>query len=82
MVPDSRVVIRETRQDARKTELVQLRYFAGLTIEETAEALGISTGTAKRDWAHARAWLHREIRAMRAEGAGWPAPQYFWPAFR
>jgi len=52
--------------DARKAELVKLRYFVGLTIEETAEALGISAPTAKRDWAYARAWLHREIRATRS----------------
>ena len=47
--------------DARKAELVKLRYFAGLTIEEAADALGISTPTAKRDWTYARAWLFREI---------------------
>ena len=52
-------------RDPRKAELVKLRYFVGLSIEETAEALGVSTGTAKRDWAYARAWLHREIRAAR-----------------
>ncbi len=49
--------------DARKAELVKLRYFAGLTLEETADALGISVPTAKRDWAYARGWLHREINA-------------------
>ena len=48
--------------DARKAELVKLRYFAGLTIEEAAEVLGVSAPTAKRDWAYARAWLHREIQ--------------------
>lgn len=47
--------------DARKAELVKLRYFAGLTIEEAADALGISTPTAKRDWTYARTWLYREI---------------------
>ncbi len=52
--------------DARKAELVKLRYFVGLSIEETAEALGVSAPTAKRDWAYARAWLHREIRATRS----------------
>jgi RNA polymerase sigma factor (TIGR02999 family) len=51
--------------DARKADLVKLRSFAGLTIEEAADALGISAPTAKRDWAYARAWLHREIRATR-----------------
>lgn len=47
--------------DARKAELVKLRYFAGLTIEEAAEVLGISAPTAKRDWTYARAWLFRKI---------------------
>jgi len=53
--------------DARKAELVKLRYFAGLTIEESAEVLGISAPTAKRDWTYARAWLFREIRGLRVE---------------
>jgi RNA polymerase sigma factor (TIGR02999 family) len=44
-----------------KAELVKLRYFAGLTIEEAAGILGISAPTAKRHWAYARAWLYREI---------------------
>jgi RNA polymerase sigma factor (sigma-70 family) len=48
-------------KDARKAELVKLRYFAGLTIEQAAQALGISTTTADRDWTYARAWLFREI---------------------
>ena len=43
--------------DARKAELVKLRYFAGLSIEEAAAALGISERTAKRHWTYARAWL-------------------------
>jgi RNA polymerase sigma factor (TIGR02999 family) len=49
--------------DARKAELVKLRYFVGLSFEETAEALGISVPTAKRDWAYARAWLHHAIKS-------------------
>ena len=48
-------------QDPRKVELVKLRYFTGLTIEEAAEVLGISRGTADRDWAFAKAWLFAEI---------------------
>jgi RNA polymerase sigma factor (sigma-70 family) len=48
-------------KDARKAELVKLRYFAGLTTEEAAQALGISTTTADRDWTYARAWLFREM---------------------
>ena len=50
-------------QDARKAEVVKLRYFVGFSFEETAEVLGISVPTAKRDWAYARAWLHQEIAA-------------------
>jgi RNA polymerase sigma factor (TIGR02999 family) len=50
-------------QDSRKAELVKLRYFVGLSLEETADALGISEATAKRDWAYARAWLRREMPA-------------------
>jgi RNA polymerase sigma-70 factor, ECF subfamily len=40
---------------------VQMRYFGGLTIEETAQALGISEATVKREWTLARAWLKREL---------------------
>ena len=47
--------------DARKAEVVKLRYFVGFSFEEAAEVLGISVPTAKRDWAYARAWLHQEI---------------------
>ena len=49
------------RQDPGAAQLVQLRYFAGLTIPEAAEALGISSTTADRYWAYARAWLHAEL---------------------
>jgi RNA polymerase sigma factor (TIGR02999 family) len=48
-------------KDPRKARLVELRYFAGLTLDEAAAALGISPATADRDWAFARAWLHREL---------------------
>lgn len=47
--------------DESKANLVKLRYFAGMTIDEAAEVLGISPATAKRRWAYARAWLFREI---------------------
>src|SRR5690349_12679677 len=47
--------------DAGQARLVELRYFAGLSIEEAAEALGISPATVKRRWAMARAWLFREL---------------------
>ena len=41
--------------------IIELRYFGGLSIEETAEVLGVSTMTVKRGWSMARAWLHREL---------------------
>jgi RNA polymerase sigma factor (TIGR02999 family) len=47
--------------DQQQSQVVELRYFAGLTVEETAEALGISEATVKRDWASAKAWLYREL---------------------
>jgi RNA polymerase sigma factor (TIGR02999 family) len=47
----------------RLAELVTLRYFAGMSIEESAQALGISPATAKRDWAFARAWLQEHIES-------------------
>ena len=49
------------RLSERQAKVVELRYFGGLTIEETAEVLGISTMTVKRDWTMARAWLFREL---------------------
>ncbi len=55
--------------DSQKAELVKLRYFVGMTIEESAEILGISTRTAKRHWTYARAWLGEEIRAARVQDA-------------
>ena len=48
-------------EDPVKAKLVELRFFAGLTIEEAAETLGISPRTAKRHWPYARAWLHQKI---------------------
>jgi len=56
---------RLARHDARKAELVKLRYFVGLTIEQAAEVLGIAVPTAKRDWTYARAWLFQEITRNR-----------------
>jgi RNA polymerase sigma factor (TIGR02999 family) len=53
-----------TLLDPQKAELVKLRYFVGMTLEQAAEALGISERTAKRYWAFARAWLHEEIKAQ------------------
>jgi len=50
--------------DARKAELVKLRFFAGLTNEQAAQVLGVSEPTAKRDWAYARAWLFRAMNSL------------------
>ena len=47
--------------DPRQSQIVELRFFAGLSLEETSEAMGIGTATVQRDWTAARAWLHREI---------------------
>jgi RNA polymerase sigma factor (TIGR02999 family) len=59
-------------KDPLKAELIKLRHFAGLTIEQAAQVLGISTTTANRYWAYARAWLHQEITGG-ALGAGGPS---------
>ncbi len=48
-------------KDEQEARIVELRYFSGLTVEETAEVLGISTMTVKRDWNVAKAWLRREM---------------------
>jgi RNA polymerase sigma-70 factor (ECF subfamily) len=47
--------------DARKSQVIDLRFFGGLTVEETAEVLHISTDTVKRDWRLAKLWLLREL---------------------
>lgn len=49
------------RQDERQSRIVELKYFAGLEIDEIADALEVSPRTVKRDWTMARAWLHREL---------------------
>jgi RNA polymerase sigma factor (TIGR02999 family) len=54
-------LIRLEEHDPAKAKLVELRFFAGLTIDEAALALGISAATANRHWAYARAWLQAEI---------------------
>jgi RNA polymerase sigma factor (sigma-70 family) len=48
--------------DLQQSRVVELRVFGGLTVEETAEAMGISPRTVKRDWSMAKAWLRRQIR--------------------
>jgi len=54
---------RFAQEEPEKAQLVKLRFFAGLSLEEAAEALGISRATASRHWAYARAWLHDAISA-------------------
>jgi RNA polymerase sigma factor (TIGR02999 family) len=49
-------------QDARKSQIAELRYFGGLSVEETAEALSVSVATVMRDWRLTKAWLQRELR--------------------
>ena len=51
------------KEDPAKARLVELRYFAGMTVEEAADVLNVSAVTAKRYWRYARAWLHRRIGA-------------------
>ncbi len=50
------------QQHSRKAELVKLRYFAGLSIEQSAQALGIAVSTASADWAYAKSWLYLEMQ--------------------
>lgn len=53
--------------DPKQARIVELRFFGGLTVEETAEVAGISTATVKREWRTARAWLRRELDSAGAE---------------
>ena len=56
--------------DPLKAHIVKLRYFAGLTIPQAADALGISSTTADRYWAYARAWLHAELKKDATDSGG------------
>jgi RNA polymerase sigma factor (TIGR02999 family) len=56
--------------DSRKAQIVSLRYFGGLTIEEVAGALGLSPATVKAEWMFARAWLRRQMVGDEGEAAG------------
>ena len=49
------------KRDELQSRIIELRFFAGLSIEETGEVVGISPATVKREWAMARAWLYREL---------------------
>jgi RNA polymerase sigma factor (TIGR02999 family) len=57
---------RLTELDERKSQVFEMRFFGGLTVEETAAALGISENTVIRDWSFARAWLRRELGSHKA----------------
>jgi RNA polymerase sigma factor (TIGR02999 family) len=59
-------------QDARQAKLVELRVFGGLSFEDAAEVLGVSTATSQRDWRMARAWLFRRLRRHEQERRGLP----------
>ena len=53
--------------DPRQSQLVELRFFAGLDVEQAAEVMGVSTTTIKREWRSARAWLHGELAITKSE---------------
>lgn len=55
------ILERLTRIDPRQSRVVELRFFGGLNVEETAEVMGVSPKTIKREWRSAKAWLHREL---------------------
>ncbi|MFZ4573153.1 MAG: ECF-type sigma factor [Phycisphaerales bacterium] len=57
-------------RDERQHDVVMLRYFAGLTIDQTAAAMGLSPATVKNEWVYARAWLMREMASADASGGG------------
>lgn len=52
---------RLAEMDSRKAQVVEMRFFGGMSVEETAEALAVSQNTVKRDWSTARAWLYTEV---------------------
>jgi DNA-directed RNA polymerase specialized sigma24 family protein len=56
------------RLDQRKAQVVEMRFFGGLTVEETAEVLKVSPVTVMRDWSTAKAWLYRELTAEPDDG--------------
>ena len=56
------------RLDARKVQVVEMRFFGGLSVEETAEVLNVSPVTVMRDWSTAKAWLYRELAGGTGDG--------------
>jgi RNA polymerase sigma-70 factor (ECF subfamily) len=63
-----RALDRLERIDPRKMRIVEMRFFGGLSVEETAEALRLSTITIKREWRSAKAWLYRELTGVTSDG--------------
>ena len=61
MLALSEALERLARFDARKCQIVELRYFGGLSVEETAEVIGLAPITIKREWLKAKAWLYGEL---------------------
>jgi RNA polymerase sigma-70 factor (ECF subfamily) len=61
---------RLTKLDPRQGKIVELRFFGGLTVEQTADVLGISEKTVKREWSMAKAWLHGDLKANHGNTAG------------
>jgi RNA polymerase sigma-70 factor (ECF subfamily) len=61
---------RLTKLDERQGKIVELRFFGGLTVDQTADLMGISAKTVKRDWSMAKAWLHGEMKAVHDDAAG------------
>lgn len=66
---------RLTKLDPRQGKIVELRFFGGLTVEQTAELMGISPKTVKRDWSVAKAWLYSEVRQMDGDVPGTMGPR-------
>ena len=58
------------RFDERKVQIIEMRFFGGLSLEETAEVLKVSPGTVRRDWSIAKLWLYRELGGGTRDGFG------------
>ena len=61
---------RLAKSDERKSQVFEMRFFGGLSVEETAEVLGVAPNTVIRDWSFARAWLRRELSGGGTKGSG------------
>ncbi|HZW74249.1 MAG TPA: ECF-type sigma factor [Caldimonas sp.] len=73
LVAVDEALTRLEQTDPRKAQIVSLRYFAGLSIEETAAALDLSPATVKNEWAFARAWLYRALGPIADPSSSEPA---------